>query len=133
MDIFIQQHSGHFALIWISILVHWPFAFNKNSSKANKTKQDSALESCAPEVIKRGETMASVQPETEVDADKHQIRKGAMGEEGIGKKDTRRAKAPMEQESGAEGELEVEVEGEATVTAEISCPFPSQLSQMIFK
>jgi len=56
-----------------------------------------------------------------------------LGEEGIGKKDTRRAKAPMEQESGAEGELEVEVEGEATVTAEISCPFPSQLSQMIFK
>jgi len=75
--------------------------------------------------------MASMQPETEVDADKHQIRKGAMGEEGIGKKDMRRAKAQMEQESGAEGELEVE--GEATVTAEISCPFPSQFSQMIFK
>jgi len=42
MDIFIQQHSGHFALIWISILVHWPFAFNKNSSKANKTPDSQA-------------------------------------------------------------------------------------------
>jgi len=41
-------------------------------------KAEAESESCAPEVIKRGETMASVQPETEVDADKHQIRKGAI-------------------------------------------------------
>lgn len=29
----------------------------------------------------RPETMAGMQPETEVDADKHQIRKGAMAKE----------------------------------------------------